>query len=131
MVLLVIVVLTSSTLAVLEFETDVPGGNIRSGADAIWWAVVTMATVGYGDYFPVTPWGRAAAVALMTVGIGIFGVLASYLANFFLPTRDSAGDSEDLAGIQADLAALDERLQAIEAALRDLARQRPGDEDSA
>jgi len=130
-VFLVIVVLTSATIAVLEFESEVPQANIRSGGDAFWWAIVTLATVGYGDYYPVTLSGRIAAIALMTVGVGIFGVLASYLANLFLPhTPDDDGSpdpggSGDLAEIKAELAALNTRLDAIEAVLSDRAPSRP------
>jgi voltage-gated potassium channel len=113
-VLLAIVVLTTATVAVLEFESEVPGANIRSGGDAFWWAIVTLATVGYGDYYPVTIWGRIAALALMTVGVGIFGVLASYLANLFLPDDRDDG-APDLAQIAAQLAAVNQRLDAIEA----------------
>ena len=76
-VLLALVVLTTATIVVLEFESQVPGGNIDSAGDAFWWAIVTIATVGYGDHYPVTATGRVAAVALMTVGVGILGVLAS------------------------------------------------------
>jgi len=114
--LLAIVVVTASTVAVLEFESETPGTNIRSGGDAFWWSIVTMATVGYGDFFPVTVWGRVAAVALMTVGVGIFGVLASYLANLFLPT-DVEEEPSDLDELQDELAALNSRLAAIEALL--------------
>jgi len=123
MVLLVIVVLTTATMAVLEFESQVPEANIRSGGNAFWWAIVTLATVGYGDYYPVTIAGRIAAVALMTVGVGVFGVLASYLAHLFLPEGPDdegmadAGESGDLDEIKAQLAALNARLDAIQAVL--------------
>ena len=126
-VLLAIVVLTTATMIVLEFESEVPQANIRSAGDAFWWALVTMATVGYGDYYPVTAWGRVGAIALMTVGIGIFGVLASYLANLFLPSAsddDWSGNQEE---IKAELAALHRRLDAIEAMLSQGAPRRPGD----
>jgi len=118
-VFLAIVVLTTATIAVLEFESEVPQANIRSGGDAFWWAIVTLATVGYGDYYPVTLWGRIAAVALMTMGVGIFGVLASYLANLFLPTTLDDDGVPDLAEIKAELAALNTRLDAIQAMLGD------------
>lgn len=51
-----------------------------SYGEALWWAVVTVTTVGYGDITPLTPLGRALAVVLMAVGIGVIGMLASQLA---------------------------------------------------
>jgi voltage-gated potassium channel len=127
-VFLAIVVLTTATIAVLEFESEVPGANIRSGGDAFWWAIVTLATVGYGDYYPVTIWGRIAAVALMTVGVGIFGVLASYLANLFLPrTPEEDGNLDE---IKSELAALNRRLDAIQAKLGEGAPRHSEDTDA-
>ncbi len=128
-VLLAIVVLTTATVAVLEFESEVPQANIHSAGDAFWWAIVTLATVGYGDHYPVTLWGRVAAIALMTVGVGIFGVLASYLASLFLPERPDDDGAGDLDEIKAELAALNTRLEAIQAMLGDDTPPRP--EDSA
>ena len=126
-VFLALVVLTMATVAVLEFESEVPQANIRSAGDAFWWAIVTLATVGYGDYYPTTIWGRIAAVALMTVGVGIFGVLASYLANLFLPGSPDDDEVADLDEIKAELAALNTRLDTIEAMLSDGAPPRPED----
>lgn len=125
-VFLVILVLTVATVSVLEFESEVPQANIRSGGDAFWWALVTLATVGYGDYYPVTLLGRIAAIALMTVGVGVFGVLASYLASLFLPKSPDDG-APDLAGLRADLAALNARLDTIEAMLSDRVPLHPED----
>jgi voltage-gated potassium channel len=119
MVFLAIVVLTAATVVVLEFESAAPQANIDSPGDAFWWAIVTLATVGYGDYYPVTVWGRVGAVALMTVGIGIFGVLASYLANLFLPSTQDDNEGGDLDEIKAELAALNARLEAIQTMLAD------------
>ena len=116
-VFLAIVVLTTATVAVLEFESEVPQANIRSAGDAFWWALVTLATVGYGDFYPVTPWGRVGAVALMTVGVGIFGVLASYLANLFLPNTQDENEAGDLDEIKAELVALNARLDALQTML--------------
>ena len=118
-VILAIVVLTTATVAVLEFESEVPQANIRSAGDAFWWAIVTLATVGYGDFYPVTAWGRVGAVALMTVGVGIFGVLASYLANLFLPSTQDDSGADALDEIKAELAALNERLESLQAMLAD------------
>ncbi len=120
-VLLALVVLTTATVAVLEFESEAPGASIDSAGDAFWWAIVTMATVGYGDYYPITAGGRAAAIALMTVGVGIFGVLASFLANLFLPKARDDEEAPDATGdpdsIQAELAAVNARLDSIQALL--------------
>ena len=126
MVLLAIVVVTTSTVAVLEFESEMPGANIRSGGDAFWWSIVTMATVGYGDFYPITAWGRIAAVALMTVGVGIFGVLASFLANLFLP-QSVEEETSDLDELRDELAALNARLAAIETLLGERTSPAPGE----
>jgi voltage-gated potassium channel len=67
--------------AVLHFESQDPTANIRSAADVLWWSVVTMSTVGYGDFYPVTVGGRFMAVLLMFVGIGLFAMLAGVFAD--------------------------------------------------
>jgi voltage-gated potassium channel len=62
--------------------------NIQSIPDALWWAIVTVTTVGYGDVSPVTIEGRLIAVALMIIGIGFIGVFTATLTSFFLePSR--------------------------------------------
>jgi Ion channel len=53
---------------VLSFERDTPASNIHSYPDALWWAVTTITTVGYGDRFPMSPAGRGVAVVLMVSG---------------------------------------------------------------
>jgi len=72
-----------SSIAILQVETD-PNSNIKSAEDAIWWAYVTITTVGYGDKFPITTEGRIIAAALMTVGVGVFGTMTGFLASFFM-----------------------------------------------
>ena len=82
-----LIVLVVSSVLVLEFESFAPPGqaNIVTGGDALWWAVVTITTVCYGDYFPVTPLGRVTGVAVMFAGVGIIGALASILASILVP----------------------------------------------
>lgn len=65
------------SLAVLQVERDAPGANITSFGEAIWWAVVTLATVGYGDTYPVTVPGRMWAAVLMAGGVAIVGVASA------------------------------------------------------
>ena len=81
---LVLCVLEFGSLAVLKAERTSPDANITNASDAIWWAYVTITTVGYGDRFPVTNWGRIVGVFVMTAGVGLFGTLSGFLANSFL-----------------------------------------------
>lgn len=90
---------------VRAFERDVEGANIDSFSDALWWALVTVTTVGYGDQFPVSPEARGVAVVLMLVGIGLFSVLTANVAAFFV----EVGDKEAVS-----LTDLDQRLARIE-----------------
>ena len=78
-------VLSTSSILVLQFESRDPAANIVTGGDALWWGVVTITTVGYGDYFPVTTLGRITGVSVMLAGVGIIGALASILASILVP----------------------------------------------
>src|SRR5260221_7958058 len=68
---------------VLLFEENAKGSNIHSYPDALWWAVVTVTTVGYGDRYPGTEGGRVVAAVLMLLGIGLIGVLTATVASVF------------------------------------------------
>ena len=87
-VLAAIIVLVTSSVLVLEFEVSAPGANITTGGDALWWAVVTITTVGYGDKYPITTLGRMTGVMVMFAGVGIIGALASILASVLVPPVD-------------------------------------------
>lgn len=79
-----VVMVTCSTL-VLQFEARSPDANIKTGGDALWWAIVTITTVGYGDRFPVTAPGRLVGVFVMVTGVGIIASLASILTTILTP----------------------------------------------
>ena len=83
-ILLVLLVLEFGSMAVLRFEQYAPDANITTAGDALWWAFVSITTVGYGDKFPTTSGGRVSAFFVLAAGVGLFGVLSGYLANFFL-----------------------------------------------
>jgi len=88
------IVLVLASLTVLQAESKSPDANIRTGGDALWWALVTITTVGYGDRFPVTPIGRGIAVFVMLAGVGIIGALASILASLLVTSPDEkAGEA--------------------------------------
>jgi voltage-gated potassium channel len=89
--LIALIVLEYGSLAVLWAEQYADGANITTAGDAVWYTVVTMSTVGYGDQFPVTEVGRIFGTAIIVVGVGVFGTLTGFLANAFLaPSRSSA-----------------------------------------
>jgi len=111
---------------VLYAEKGAPNANILTYPEAVWWAFVTITTVGYGDYYPVTTLGRSMAVILMFFGIGIIGVLSSYLSTTFISLdrrRREAGKvndeengdeaNDDSTSRDAELAAIREELAAL------------------
>ena len=74
-------------------ERSAPDANIQSASDAMWWVYVTITTVGYGDHYPVTTTGRLVGIAVMTMGVGLFGTLAGFIANKLLADpHDDGGD---------------------------------------
>ncbi len=70
-------------------ERGHPGANITQFGDAVWWAVVTIATVGYGDYYPVTVIGRIIAIFMMISGVGIFALMVATFAKRRLAKAES------------------------------------------
>jgi voltage-gated potassium channel len=92
-----------------EFEDGTHGSNIQNFGDALWWAIVTVTTVGYGDKFPVSAGGRGVAVVLMLVGIGLLGVLTATVASFFI----GQGADEEKAALQRRLDRIDGMLAQI------------------
>jgi voltage-gated potassium channel Kch len=137
-IFLVLFVLEMSGALVLDAEAGAAGANIKTPGDALWWGYVTITTVGYGDQYPVTPWGRIIGVFLLTAGVALFSVFTGFIANAFLAPRRRrrrralAAEPES---VQAELdairdllaeseehnAALRSRLDALEGALLNVA----------
>jgi voltage-gated potassium channel len=125
-VLLTLIVLTVTSTMVLQFESASPDANITTGGDALWWAVVTITTVGYGDKFPVTLGGRITAVFVMVAGVGIIGALASILSSLLVsPAAPDSGSEtvtssgvpasdQDIAALRGELAAIRQSLERLE-----------------
>lgn len=130
-ILLVFFVMTVGGMAIVYVEAPVEGSNIKTGGDALWYALVTIATVGYGDRYPITAAGRLIGSTMILVGVGLFSVLTGFISTQFLARRRGAAPSEterlhrelvqlseqdrqaaaaDRAALRAEIAALREQL---------------------
>ncbi|TYD00602.1 two pore domain potassium channel family protein [Arthrobacter echini] len=105
-----------AALTVLDIERMEPGANITSMGDALWWAMATITTVGYGDFYPVTIVGRLIATALMIGGIAVLGVVTATLASWLVESVAAETTAEVESGDQAlqnELAEVKEQLRLL------------------
>ena len=100
--------ITLSSVAILEAERG--AGTIHTAGDALWWTIVTMTTVGYGDLYPITPLGRAVAAVTMVVGIGVFSILAGSLAAWFVQ-----GGVDEVQDLRRRIEQLERELRSVRA----------------
>jgi voltage-gated potassium channel len=127
--LLALTVMTTASVLVLQFESQSPMANIKTGWDALWYSVVTVTTVGYGDYYPITIGGRITAVFVMLMGVGIIGALASILASVLVGAPPDSGEQETLnpesvSTIEQELASIKSEL----AEIRQLLDKKPAED---
>jgi len=87
LLLMGILVLQFGSLTMLAIEQYAPDANITTASDALWYTIVTISTVGYGDQYPVTDLGRICGTLIIVVGVGIFGTFTGYLATVFLSPK--------------------------------------------
>src|SRR5262249_25558443 len=95
-------------------EATVDQGDFKTFWDGVWWAVVTVTTVGYGDLYPHSVPGRLIAMLLMSAAIGFISVVTVSIASVFVKTErqdETAAIAETLARIEADLAELKARVR--------------------
>jgi voltage-gated potassium channel len=101
---LVVIVIQYGAMFELVANRTSPNANIQTASDAVWYVIVTITTVGYGDKYPVTNPGRIVGVLIMFVGVGLFGVLTGFLANTFLSPvgekQEKANESSDATSSQ-------------------------------
>ena len=106
-----LLVLEFGSLGMLRLESRSPDANITTASDAVWYIIVTISTVGYGDQYPVTNPGRVLGAVIIVLGVAIFGTLTGYLANLFLAPRGSAeAPDADTSSAVDDGTGLDGRL---------------------
>ncbi|OAE02651.1 potassium channel family protein [Arthrobacter sp. OY3WO11] len=109
-------------LAVLDVEQSAPDAKIVTFGDALWWAMTTITTVGYGDMYPVTPIGRMVAAALMMSGIAVLGVVTASIASWLVQrvedTAEAVSEAEEpvraeVAELTAEIALLRREIAAL------------------
>lgn len=99
-------------LAVLDAERANPEANIVTFGDAIWWAMTTMTTVGYGDRYPTTGIGRLAAAALMVGGVTLLGVVTATFASWLIE-QVAVEEQQETADLRAEIAGLSVKLDQL------------------
>jgi len=115
-----VAIVYAASLAILDVEGNLPEKNseIDSLGDALWWAMTTVTTVGYGDLKPVSPEGRLVAVALMIAGITLLGIITATLASWIVQ-RVGEEDVANQAATAAHIAELRAEVQSLAEFLRD------------
>lgn len=76
--------LCTAAVSVFNCEKHAEGANIKSPGDALWWGIVTISTVGYGDKYPVSDAGRLVASLVILGGAGLFSVITAYITSKFI-----------------------------------------------
>jgi voltage-gated potassium channel len=108
MMVAALIVLLAAVM-VWHVEHDNPQSSIHSITDALWWAVTTVTTVGYGDKYPQSPEGKAVAIGLMILGIAIFGLVSATLASYFI----ESDTNEEYEEMRTQLARVEAKLDAL------------------
>lgn len=122
------VVVWVGAVMVLDFERGAPDATIISFGDALWWAIVTVTTVGYGDFVPVTVGARIVSVGLIILGIAIIGLVTAWVAAWFirLTTTKEEEEAESIIENAAEIARLNRSIERLEVKIDLLAERAEG-----
>jgi voltage-gated potassium channel len=92
---IIVTILIFASYGIYFFEAGT-NPEISSIGDAVWWSIVTVTTVGYGDKVPITPLGKAIGVILMFTGIGLIGIISGTIASTLLSGYRSGKEREEV-----------------------------------
>ena len=116
-----VTILTLASVIILIVESGTEGANIQTAEQAIWWALVTISTVGYGDYYPVSTAGHIIGGVVIVSGVSFFGVISGYMASVFVAPdeserqeRQDAHKAEIKSELELALARMEENQQKME-----------------
>lgn len=119
-------IVVAASAATWLIERRAEGSNITNYPDALWWAMETITTVGYGDHHPVTTGGRFVASGLMIIGLALVGVITATVVTWFFAEldvvrevraieREEEREEATLVEVLARLDQIDARLAALDA----------------
>ena len=111
-----VVMVFFSTMLMVEVERNAPNATIKTGGDALWWALTTVTTVGYGDTYPVTTEGRIIASVMMLIGIALFGSMSAIVTSKLILPKETR-DHEEL---RHEIRSLHEEIRELRRHLPDL-----------
>lgn len=101
------------SMAILHLEEFSADRNIKTPSDALWWSIVTITTVGYGDRYPVTDGGRVVAAFMMVAGVGLFGTFTGFIASIFVEP-DIKREENEMIALSRQIRAMRKEIQMID-----------------
>ncbi|WP_027697801.1 MULTISPECIES: ion transporter [Vibrio] len=116
---LLIILVCSGSIFMLMFERDAIDSNIHTAGDALWWSLVTISTVGYGDHYPVTVGGKVLATAMIICGVGIFGMISGLITSILTsPVKTEAEDNNALQQLLSQQQIMLDKIERLEQQLQ-------------
>ncbi|QSX33001.1 ion transporter [Shewanella avicenniae] len=106
-----VTIIAFSSVMILLVESGIDSANIKSAEDAIWWSLVTISTVGYGDFYPVTTVGHVIGAIVIVCGVSFFGVISGYMASLFVAPDEEENRESQRKEMREELAVVLSRME--------------------
>lgn len=108
-----VLIVVASASIMFEIERHAPNPNIHSFGDALWWAVASITTVGYGDLYPTTGAGRSLAAVVLVSGIGVIGIVTASIAATFVRSDEAEADAVEMKELLKRLERIEKKLDEL------------------